>query len=151
MEECDDLAVKVLLRQHARHAGIPLLMDTSDRGMLDVERFDLDPDYPLLHGRLPEDVGYEHLAGLRTAAEKLPYVLRLLDYDHLSDRLKNSLAEIGRTITTWPQLGTDVMLGGAVAAGTARRILLGEPIGSGRHYFDPGRQLCPATPLPIAA
>jgi hypothetical protein len=28
-------------------------METSDRGVLDVERFDLEPDRPIFHGLLP--------------------------------------------------------------------------------------------------
>ena len=141
VEECDNLAIKVLLREQARRGGIPVLMETSDRGMLDVERYDLDPAYPVLHGRLPAEASYEHLAALRTPAERLPHVLALLGPDTLSDELKTSMAHIGHTITTWPQLGTDVMLGGAIAASTARRILLGHPIASGRRYFDIGPAL----------
>jgi len=136
VEECDSIAAKVLLRQRARHYRLPVLMDTSDRGMLDVERFDLEPDYPILHGLIDGSVTYELLDGLRSAEEKLPYVFAILGHDTLSGKLKASMAEIGRSITTWPQLGTDVMLGGAIAASAARRILLGEAIGSGRHYFD---------------
>lgn len=150
LEECDSLAEKVLLRERARHARIPVLMETSDRGMLDVERYDLDPTYPLLHGLLGPAATYEHLAGLRTAAEKLPYVLAILGQDTISERLRDALPEIGRSLATWPQLGTDVLAGGAVAAGAARRILLGEAISSGRRYFDPGPGLR-AAPVPLAA
>jgi ThiF family len=41
VEECDDLYMKVVVRERARALGIPVVMDTSDRGLLDVERFDL--------------------------------------------------------------------------------------------------------------
>ncbi len=51
-------------------------METSDRGVLDVERFDVDPDLPIFHGLLG-DMDSEKLAGL-TTAEKSPFVLRLL-------------------------------------------------------------------------
>ena len=43
VDECDDLEMKVRLREHARAAGRPVVMATSHRGMLDVERFDLEP------------------------------------------------------------------------------------------------------------
>jgi hypothetical protein len=75
-------------------------------------------------------------------------VLAVLGHDTLSDELKASMAQIGRTITTWPQLATDVMLGGAIAASTARRILLGQPVPSGRRYFDIGPALL-ATPAAL--
>ena len=44
--------MKVLLRERARELRMPVVMETSDRGVLDVERFDLEPDRPLLHGRM---------------------------------------------------------------------------------------------------
>ncbi|HTQ18335.1 Rv1355c family protein [Mycobacterium sp.] len=134
VEECDSLDIKVLARQHARAAGIPVLMQTSDRGMLDVERFDLEPDRPLLHGLI------EHLDadGLRhlSAEEKVPYVLAMLGIDTVSDRLKASMLEVEQTIPTWPQLGGAVMLGGAAVSDVSRRILLDQFHESGRFYLD---------------
>ena len=52
IEECDSLEVKIRARIKARSLGIPVLMDTSDRGMVDIERFDLEPDRPIFHGFL---------------------------------------------------------------------------------------------------
>ena len=52
IEECDSLDIKALLRESARARGIPVLMATSDRGLVDVERFDLEPQRPILHGLL---------------------------------------------------------------------------------------------------
>jgi molybdopterin/thiamine biosynthesis adenylyltransferase len=72
-EECDDLKMKFRLRQEARKRGIPVLMETSDRGMLDIERFDLEPARPMFHSLVPE-LDPEHLAGL-TTQEKVPIVL----------------------------------------------------------------------------
>jgi len=46
IEECDSLDVKMLVREAARERAIPVIMETSDRGVLDVERFDLEPDRP---------------------------------------------------------------------------------------------------------
>src|SRR5258708_1043474 len=50
VDECDGLDIKIISRYKARELKIPVVMDTSDRGMLDVERFDLEPDRPILHG-----------------------------------------------------------------------------------------------------
>ena len=44
--------MKLLVREMARERRIPVLMETSDRGVLDVERFDLEPDRPIFHGLL---------------------------------------------------------------------------------------------------
>ena len=52
IDECDSLDIKILLRKTAQKYQIPLMMDTSDRGMLDIERFDLEPERPIFHGYL---------------------------------------------------------------------------------------------------
>ncbi|MBI5546073.1 MAG: Rv1355c family protein, partial [Deltaproteobacteria bacterium] len=133
-EECDDLYMKVLLRERARDRRIPVLMETSDRGLIDVERFDLEPARPLLHG-LIGDLNSEDLRGLPTA-DKVPFVLDILGTTTLSARFAGSLYEIDRTLRTWPQLASAVALGGALNADTARRIALGGLRGSGRFYVD---------------
>ena len=134
IEECDSLDVKVLVREGARARGIPVLMETSDRGLLDVERFDLEPDRPLFHGLLG-DVDSDALRAL-SAQDKVPHVLRILGADELSTRLAASMVEVGRTLTTWPQLGGDVVLGGATVAAAVRRLGLGQELPSGRVRVD---------------
>ena len=42
IEECDSLDIKLLVRETARTRGVPVLMASSDRGLIDVERFDED-------------------------------------------------------------------------------------------------------------
>lgn len=135
IEECDDLYVKVAVRERARAHGIPVLMNTSDRGLLDVERFDLEPDRPVFHG-LVGDVRAEELKGL-AAKDKLPFVLALFGEGLLSPRMLASLPEVGKTISSWPQLASAVSLGGGIVADAARRLLLGEPLASGRYRLDP--------------
>lgn len=134
VEECDSLDIKVVLRHHARRLGIPVVMDTSDRGMLDIERFDLEPDRPLFHG-LAGDLNPADLTGLSTE-DKLPYVLRIVGAGTMSTRLRASLLEVDQSISTWPQLGSEVAHGGAAAAHTVRRLLGGEDVPSGRFFLD---------------
>ncbi len=133
-EECDSLDLKLLVRESARRARIPVVMETSDRGLFDVERFDLEPDRPLFHGLLG-DVRSGQLAGLSTH-DKVPHVLRLLEPDQLSSRMAASMAEIDETVTTWPQLGSDVSLGAATVAAAVRRIGRGQDLPSGRVRVD---------------
>lgn len=71
IDECDSLDVKLSLRQEARRRRLPVLMATSDRGLVDVERFDLEPERPLFHGVLG-DVDVDSLSGLG-AREKIPW------------------------------------------------------------------------------
>src|SRR5258708_2371536 len=50
IEECDGMDIKFLARYRARELRIPVVMDTSDRGLLDVERFDREPERTIFHG-----------------------------------------------------------------------------------------------------
>ena len=134
IEECDSLDMKFLVREHARSRRIPVLMETSDRGVLDVERFDLEPGRVLFHGLLGE-VTAEKLAGL-TLLEKGPYLLRLLGADEVSARGAVTFFEIGSTITGWPQLASEVTLGAATVAVAVRRLGLGSELPSGRVRID---------------
>ncbi len=148
IDECDSLDIKVLLREKARAEGLPLLMDTSDRGMIDIERFDLEAARPLLHG-LMDGLHSAALKGLSNE-EKVPHILRMLEVDQVSLRLRASFLEVDRSIPSWPQLASSVLAGGAVTADIARRILLGAPLASGRYYVDP-EQLIPGEPLKLLA
>ena len=134
VEECDSLDMKVLVRLKARERGIPVLMETSDRGLLDIERFDLDRERPLFHGLLG-DIAPTSLDGLSTT-DKAPHVFRILEADALSARMAASMAEIDRSVSSWPQLAGDVQLGGATIASAVRRFGLGEPLPSGRIRVD---------------
>ncbi|GGN74338.1 Rv1355c family protein [Nocardia rhizosphaerihabitans] len=134
VEECDSLDIKFAVREAARRRRIPLLMDTSDRGLFDVERYDLEPGREPFHGLLGATTGAQ-LADLDTKA-KAPHVLRILDPGQLSSRMAASLAEVGETITTWPQLGSDVQLGAAIVTAAVRRIGLGAKLSSGRTRVD---------------
>jgi molybdopterin/thiamine biosynthesis adenylyltransferase len=134
VEECDALDLKLLVREAARRHGIPVIMETSDRGLLDVERFDLEAGRPLFHGLLG-DVQASDLVGLSTH-EKVPYVLQILEPARLSSRMAASMAEIDESLATWPQLGGDVSLGAASVAAAIRRLGRGEHLPSGRVRVD---------------
>lgn len=134
LDECDSLDVKMLIRHKARDMRIPVVMETSDRGMIDVERFDLEPERPIFHGLL-EGMDMEVLKNLSNQ-EKIPHVLKIVGYDTMSSRLKESLQEVGSTILTWPQLASSIMLGAASGADACRRIGLGQNCESGRYYID---------------
>jgi molybdopterin/thiamine biosynthesis adenylyltransferase len=137
IEECDSVDIKVLAREHARRHRIPVLMDTSDRGMIDVERYDLDPNYPILHGLIDPSVDFAFLKTLKTSEEKLPYIAPILGIDTMSIRLRASALEVGQSISTWPQLGGDVMHGGALCVHHAKEILLGRSIKNFRSFESP--------------
>ncbi|WP_226389868.1 ThiF family adenylyltransferase [Penaeicola halotolerans] len=134
IDECDSLEVKIMARQRARQLQIPVLMDTSDRGMLDIERFDLEPQRPLFHGMLKPIFGdgSEEI----TPENRTQVLMTIIDFDKLSNEAKYSLGQIGKTISTWPQLGASVTYGGGITAEMSRKVLLGKTLVSGRYYVD---------------
>ena len=135
IEECDSLEVKIKSRIKAKQLGIPVLMDTSDRGMIDVERFDVEPDRPILHGFL-QKFGDESDLVSKNLNQNSEILMSLLDFNKLSVRAKESISEIGKTITSWPQLASSVILGGGACGYFSRMILLGKGIRSDRYYVD---------------
>jgi molybdopterin/thiamine biosynthesis adenylyltransferase len=135
VEECDSVDVKIYARQRAKAFGIPVIMDTSDRGLIDVERFDLEPERPLAHGRLT-GMDVDSINAETPAAIRLDVMLSMVGKETLSPRMKASFPEIGRSLVTWPQLGGHVIMGGAMAAELWRKMALGEMDHSGRWYVD---------------
>jgi molybdopterin/thiamine biosynthesis adenylyltransferase len=139
VEECDSLDMKVRIREGARARRLPVLMATSDRGLIDVERFDLEPQRPVMHGVLG-GVDSAQLSEL-SQQDRIPYMLRHLDASRSSGRLTASLVEVGHTLSTWPQLAGEVTLGATIVAEAARRIGLGEALESGQVRIDIGQAL----------
>jgi len=132
IDECDSIAMKFALRRFARQYGIPVLMATSDRGLLDVERFDLNQSIPLFHGLTePEETVEDRLQNDVGAL-----TMQILDPGRISQRGRESLALLGKELRSWPQLAEDVYSGGAQVAWAARKILLAESMPGGRYYFD---------------
>ena len=134
IEVCDGIDIKLDSRFKAKELQIPVVMDTNDRGMLDIERFDLENDRGIMHGML--DAFIDQNSIVVTDENRQGILMSILSFDSLSERMKLSMAEIGKTINTWPQLASSVVLGGAITTDIARRILLGQHTKSGRYYVD---------------
>jgi molybdopterin/thiamine biosynthesis adenylyltransferase len=134
VEECDGLEMKFLIRERARHFGIPVIMETSDRGVVDIERFDLEPNRSILHG-LAGNLSFEEVKDF-DRGQRIDLLTKIVDYANISDGLKKSYAALGKEVLTWPQLGYEVTLGGASLAYAAGIILLGKSMKSGRFYVD---------------
>jgi len=135
VEECDSLKIKISSRLKAKKLGIPVLMDTSDRGLMDIERFDMEPNRPIFHGLL-EKFGKESELDNVLQDRSREILFSILDFEDLSERLQRSMGEIGKTITTWPQTASSVISGGAAAAYYSRLILLDQDVISKRFYID---------------
>lgn len=135
IDECDSFDIKINARNVAKSLGIPVLMEGSDRGTIDIERFDLEPDRPVLHGMVSH-LDMSKYASLTTMDERIPYITAVTGVETLSPRMKASAVEIMATISTWPQLASAVTFGGGVTADLSRKILLGNLKTSGRFFID---------------
>ena len=133
IDECDDIAMKFLLRIKAKKYGIPVVMETSDRGMLDIERFDLEPERAIFHGKVDEQIDFESFS---EDAVKMKQLINIVDISNVSRDGRESLTKIGKELLSWPQLASAVTLGGALVAHASRLIILNKMKGSGRFYVD---------------
>src|SRR6185369_17959861 len=87
LEECDGLNIKIEARQKAKELRVPVVMETSDRGMVDVERFDLEPGRSILHG-LIDHLDINKVKEAKTNEEKIPFLLPMVGIETISTRLK---------------------------------------------------------------
>jgi hypothetical protein len=143
IDELDNLAVKYLIREQAKKHRIPVLMaaDNGDNAVVDVERYDLTPDMPFFHGRMGE-VSYDMLKNLdKFGIGKM--ITKHVGSENVTERMQESLKEMGKTIVSWPQLGGAAMVNGAAVAYCARKILNGQPLESNRSLISLDEKLIP--------
>lgn len=141
LEEMDNLAMKIHIRIRARAIGIPVVMvtDNGDNVIIDVERFDLDREYPLFHGRAGEltDLSGEQL----TDPANRVRIANAIVGSEVTPRTRYSLTQVGRTLPSWPQLGTAATAAGAIGALAARYVVCDKSLESGRYRLDLDRAL----------
>lgn len=133
IEEMDDLKLKIASRFWARRQRIPVLMatDNGDNTIIDVERFDQEPNRPLFHGRVSENE-LRAVPDRLTLTHKIRLANAIVGPD-VTPRLQLSLTQVGSQLPSWPQLGNAAIVSGAAASYVARRILTGQPMPSGRY------------------
>jgi hypothetical protein len=143
IDELDNLAVKYLIREYARKHKIAVVMaaDNGDNAVVDIERYDLDPETPFFHGRMG-DVSYELLQGLdKFGIGKM--ITKHVGPENVTERMQESLTQMGKTIVSWPQLGGAALVNGAAVAYCVRKILNGEPLESNRALISLDEKLVP--------
>jgi molybdopterin/thiamine biosynthesis adenylyltransferase len=138
VEEMDNPYLKIRVREIARAQGIPVVMaaDNGDGIIADVERYDVNRRYPILHGVL----GKMRAEDLKTIAPPdIPRVVaRIAGANLAHPRMLKSVLEVGKSLYSWPQLGTAATMCGSVLAYLCRRIALRDPaIRSGRYEVNP--------------
>jgi len=147
VDEMDSLHMKVVIRMRAKELGLPVLMATDDGDdiLLDIERFDLDREQPILHGILPEEIIQAVLAKQEMSRAEMGAIIGkyFVGLDNVPVRMMESLMEVGRTLPSWPQLGGAAVLSGLYLSYAAKKILLGQNLNSGRFLMGPEEQLNP--------
>jgi hypothetical protein len=142
IDEIDDVEMKVRIRMEARKRKIPVVMATElgDTVMLDIERFDLEPERELFHGMIP---GVEEIADSppENHREWTKHAVSIIDPSNMPIKMQKSLLKIGSTIVTHPQLGSTVMVTGGALAFAVKNIALGQPLKSGRYVISLEKEL----------
>jgi tRNA threonylcarbamoyladenosine dehydratase len=132
VDEIDDLATKVKLRQWARRLRIPLVMVTEpgDTLLIDVERYDKNPSQEFFNGRAK---GIEDVVkiGFKNQREKIRYIMDIIGPSNLPIRDQNAMLKVGSLIPSPPQLGSTAMMAGGVISYVVRQIALGGDIKGG--------------------
>lgn len=143
IDEIDNLAVKFLIREHAKKNRLAVVMaaDNGDNAVVFVERYDLNPKTPFFHNRMGK-VTYESLRDLdKFGIGKM--ITKLVGPDVVTERMQQSLLQMGKTIVSWPQLGGAALLNGAAVAYCVRRILNGQSVQQDRTLVSMDEKLMP--------
>jgi molybdopterin/thiamine biosynthesis adenylyltransferase len=137
IEEMDNIYLKIQIRLLARKLGIPVIMatDNGDNILLDVERYDLDSRYPLFHGDVPESELLEITPETpKPVAARI--ITRWVHPENVVLRMQQSLLQLGKTLYSWPQLGTAAFLSGIAVSHAFRNIICGNNIPSGKYIIS---------------
>jgi hypothetical protein len=143
IDELDNLAVKYLIREYAKKHRLAVVMaaDNGDNAVVDVERYDLNPKTPYFHGRMGK-VTYEQLLHLdKFGIGKM--ITKHVGPENVTERMQQSLLEMGKTIVSWPQLGGAALINGSAVAYCVRKILNGQSVEHNRALVSLDEKLIP--------
>lgn len=132
VEETDDLEMKIKLRVAAKERNIPVVMatDNGDNVVVDVERYDLHKGLMIFNG-VAGDLTVEQFRSF--PPQDLPKLAATIAGTEFTvPRMHDSLLEVGKSLYSWPQLGSAATLSGVVLAYIVRRILTGDPVKEGK-------------------
>lgn len=143
VEEMDSIDMKIRMRLLCKEQGIPVIMatDNGDTVLLDIERFDQEPNREIFHG-LVDHMDMEDLENI-DFKKWLQLATRIVDPTYLPENMQQSLLQIGKTIPSVPQLGAIARMAGAAVSLALRRIANGETMPSGRYVINLEEVLVP--------
>ncbi|MBI2643997.1 MAG: ThiF family adenylyltransferase [Candidatus Wildermuthbacteria bacterium] len=142
VEETDHLQLKISIREAARKYRIPVIMVTGngENVIIDVERYDLNPELPILNGYLKTVIKNQiaHLDPVKKDVRKFVALARdFIGTQHLTKRLQQSFPLVGSALAGIPQLAESSFLRGAAACYAIRQLATTpSKIKSGRYYFQ---------------
>ncbi len=143
IDEIDDLETKVRLRLEAKERRLPLIMVTEPGNeiMLDVERYDSDPNTKLFNGLADGIEEVLEKNGLNQR-EKLKFIAKIIGLPNLPLRDQQAMIKVGATLPSAPQLGSTAMMAGGVIAFAARTLATNPAnLKSGRHTISIEKEL----------
>ncbi len=153
VEEMDALPLKIMVRERAKAAGIPVIMVTGNGEgiLLDVERYDENSELPILNGLLEESVREQSLSPevMKLSGRERAHLARdFMGKSYLDPRLNDSFEAFGKSLVGIPQLAESSFLRGAALCYAAKAIILGRPLSSGRYAFSFSNNLVPMSSKP---
>lgn len=125
VEECDDIKVKIKARLKAREQKIPVIMETNDNCIIDIERYDLEPEREIFHGKLSLDKIDAFLSDT-SEINSVSIISKIFDMSAVSDRMAESMLDLSAKLRSWPQLSCEVNYGAGIVSEIARKVLLDE-------------------------
>ncbi len=137
VEVVDSFSLKVALRESARRLRIPVLMPTcmGERVLLDIERYDIDPQRKLFVRTLSPDF-FVRIQKPLSRQEWVRCATEIVGEDETVADVIATNAAIGKTVTTRPLLGGTVDVAAALTVSALRKIATHAALADGRHRLD---------------
>lgn len=141
VEEMDNLPLKIKIRELARAWRIPVVMVTGSGPdvIIDIERFDKEPNLLLMNGYLEKKVISGIKVGPKMFSEKIKLARDFMGVKYLHPRLAESFKLVGSRLAGIPQIAESSFLRGAAIAYFVRQIAQEGKVESGRPACRSGR------------
>ena len=137
VEEMDDLRMKILARLGARKLRIPVLMasDMGDTILLDIERFDQEPERQIFHGLVNPEILLKAIA-FPSPESFASVATAITGREYMPDDFVKALSKIGKSLISPPQLASTIACAAGIITKRLREITLGQLEGSWRELYN---------------
>lgn len=134
IDEMDDIKLKIATRLYCRERKIPVIMatDNGDSVIIDIERFDLEPNRPLFHGQVTEA---DYSFSPKSTQEFIAMANKIIDPAFFTPRQLASVEQIGKTLSGVAQIATAAAIAGGAMAYVVRALANKHDLASGRYVL----------------